>query len=52
MKNYRPNPSTNFSLETLVEAGVSLQNPKSIKASVDPPNVEQAKERSEGKQKN
>ena len=41
VKNSRPNPSTHFSLETLVEATVSLQNPESIQAAVDPPNDEQ-----------
>ena len=30
VKNSRPNPSTHFSLETLTEAEVSLQNPESI----------------------
>ena len=50
--NLRPNPSTHFSLETLAEAAVSLQNPESIQVVADPPNVEQAEERSEGKQQN
>ena len=52
VKYSRPNPSTNFSLETLAEAAVSLQNLESIQDAVDPPNIEQVEERSEGKQQN
>ena len=44
VKNARPNPSTHFSLETLVEAAVSLQNPESIQVAADPPNDEQVEE--------
>ena len=52
VKSSRPNPSTHFALETLAEAAVSLQNPESIQAAADLPNIEQAEERSEGKQQN
>ena len=52
VKNSRPNPSTHFSLQTLAEAAVSLQNPKSVQDVADPPNVEQAEERSKSKNQN
>ena len=43
LKNSRSNPSSCFTLETLAEAIVSLQNPESIQDATNPPNVEQAK---------
>ena len=52
VNNSKPNPSTHFSLETLVEAAVSLQNPESIQVVADPPNDEKAEERSKRKQQN
>ena len=52
VKNSKITPSTHFSLETLAEATIILQNLESIHAIVDPPNVEQVEERSEGKQQN
>ena len=41
VKNSRPNPSSHFALETLVEATVSLHNPKAIQVAVDFPNIGQ-----------
>ena len=49
VKNSRPNPSTHFSLETLAEVIVSLQNPESIQATAYLLNVEQIEEGSKGK---
>ena len=42
VKNSRSNPSSHFALETLAEAAVSLQNPKSIQAAANLPNIEHA----------
>ena len=41
VKNAKPNPSTHLTLETLVEAVVSLQHLESIQATTNLPNIEQ-----------
>ena len=42
MKEDKLNPSTHLTLETLVEAAVSLQPPESSQAAVNLPNIEPA----------
>ena len=52
VKNSIPNPISHFALETLAEVAVSIQNPESIQATADLPNIEQTEERLEGKKQN
>ena len=40
MKDAKPNPSTHLTLETLVEAVVSIQHPESSQAAANLPNIE------------
>ena len=42
VKNAKLNPNTHLTLETLVEAAVSLQHPESRQAAANLPNIEQA----------
>ena len=42
VKNSRPNPSSNFALETLAEVALSLHNPKAIQAAAYFPNIGKA----------
>ena len=44
MKEAKQNPSTHLTLETLIEAAVSLQLPESSQAIVNLPNIELAEE--------
>ena len=43
MNDAKPNPSTHLTLETLVEAGVSLQPPESSQDTANLPNIDPAK---------
>ena len=42
MKDSKPNPGTHLTLETLVEAAVSLQHPKSSQDATNLPNMDPA----------
>ena len=46
MKEAKANPSSRPTLETLVEAAVSLHPPETSQATVNPPSIELAKEES------